>query len=146
MQAQRNVSGPIRQQEQQVSWHIIACRKCVTKGVLPWWCSSPHKPYILIWEQLPVRIWIAQPSKCWQEQLTFWCLCFCDTEEEREEVLLFFFVWSLAPRWGLVNKYLFISHCFYYSIPNLFEDNLPFSNLHFMFYSCINGLFKISFV
>lgn len=30
MQAQRNVSGPIRQQEQQVSWHIIARTKCVT--------------------------------------------------------------------------------------------------------------------
>lgn len=44
MQAQRNVSGPIRQQEQQVSWHIIACTKCVTRGVIPWWwwwCSSP---------------------------------------------------------------------------------------------------------
>lgn len=30
MQAQRNVSGPIRQQEQQVSWHIITRTKCVT--------------------------------------------------------------------------------------------------------------------
>lgn len=28
MQAQRNVSGPIRQQEQQVSWHFIVHTKC----------------------------------------------------------------------------------------------------------------------
>lgn len=68
MQAQRNVSGPIRQQEQQVSWHIITRTKCVTiyVGVIPTWVLMQvdffffAKQQFLMWHQPK----LSKPKEC----------------------------------------------------------------------------------
>lgn len=101
MQAQRNVSGPIRQQEQQVSWHIIAQTKCVTiiyVGVIPTWVLMQvdffffTKQHFLMWHQPKLskhQPKLSKPKECELLKLqnvhlrTVYLLLNSDKERER---------------------------------------------------------------
>lgn len=123
MQAQRNVSGPIRQQEQQVSWHIIARTKCVTMiyiGVIPHACWCKLTSFFLykttscdIKQCLTKEREIAQASKCSHDSSLFVTEVW---ERERKFSFFYFHVWHhcFSPMF-----FIRISHAY-------FKSTLPF--------------------